>query len=142
MGMINTLKNINYRILTLVTLCLMWFPTVVLGEPVNHISPLQAKALMDAHIDNPDFIIIDIRTPLEYRLGHLPNARLLNYYSKEFLVELKRLDKNKTYLFYCHNGGRSGYTMGLIEKMGFRHVYHLARGIVIWRRENLPVKTE
>ena len=142
MEMINNLKSLKYRIFVLATLCLLWFPTVVSGEPVKNISPLQAKALMDAHINNPDFIIIDIRTPLEYRWGHIPNARLLNYYSKDFLVELKRLDKNKIYLFYCHNGGRSRYTMGLIEKMGFNQVYHLTRGISLWRRENLPVKTE
>lgn len=103
------------------------------------ISPKMASDLIAKHKSNTDFIILDLRTPREFKSGHIGKAILLDYYSKTFTDELKRLDKSKIYLIYCRSGNRSGKTLDLVKKMGFSHVYNMDQGIKGWRSKGFPV---
>ena len=98
-----------------------------------------ASDLIAKHKSNTDFIILDLRTPREFKSGHIGKAILLDYYSKTFTDELKRLDKSKIYLIYCRSGNRSGKTLDLVKKMGFSHVYNMDQGIKGWRSKGFPV---
>ena len=81
----------------------------VAGEGIlKTISPKEASDLIAKHKNNADFIILDVRTPREFKSGHIEKAILLDYYSKTYTDELTRLDKTKTYLIYCRSGNRSG----------------------------------
>ena len=84
-------------------------------------------------------ILIDVRTPGEYKKGHLSNARLLNIFDDNFELELDKLDKKKVYYIYCASGGRSSETLELMQKKGFKQVMELDGGITRWQREGLPV---
>jgi len=103
------------------------------------VSPLQFKMLLDQHQGNPDVVLLDVRTPREFRDGHISGAVLLDYYSSDFVDRLKALDRGKTYLVYCRSGNRSGKSLAIFEKLGFQHVYHLAFGIKGWSREKYPL---
>ena len=103
------------------------------------ISPKEASDLIAKHKNNPDFIILDVRTPREFKGGHIERAILLDYYSKTYPDKLKNLDKTKTYLIYCRSGNRSGKTLDLIKNMGFSRVYNMAQGLRGWRAKGLPV---
>jgi rhodanese-related sulfurtransferase len=103
------------------------------------ISPRQAADLISQKKGDNGFVILDVRTTAEFETGHLHNAILLDYYSKDFISELDRLDKTKTYLIYCRSGNRSGKTLRLIEEMGFKQVYDMAQGIIGWRKNEFPV---
>jgi len=103
------------------------------------ISPKMASDLIAKHKNNPDFVILDVRTPHEFKSGHIEKAILLDYYSKTYTDELKRLDKSKTYLIYCRSGNRSGKTLDLIIDMGFNHAYNMDKGIRGWRSKGFPV---
>ena len=110
------------------------------GEDVlKTISPAEASDLIAKHKNNANFIIIDVRTPREFKSGHIEKAILLDYYSKTYTDELKRLDKTKTYLIYCRTGNRTGKTMKMIKNMGFSRVYNMAKGIKGWRSKGFPV---
>jgi len=110
------------------------------GEDVlKTISPAEASDLIAKHKNNADFIILDVRTPREFKSGHIEKAILLDYYSKTYTDELKRLDKTKTYLIYCRTGNRTGKTMKMIKNMGFSRVYNMAKGIKGWRSKGFPV---
>jgi len=68
----------------------------VAGEgALKTISPKEASELIAKHKNNADFIILDVRTPREFKSGHIEKAILLDYYSKTYTDELKRLDKTK-----------------------------------------------
>ena len=82
----------------------------------------QAKEIIIKNIDNPNFIILDMRTPNEYNKGHLKNAQLINFYDKDVIRQLNKLDKTKTYLVYCGIGYRSKITSNKMEKMGFKKI--------------------
>ncbi|MFO7714184.1 rhodanese-like domain-containing protein [Desulfosarcina sp.] len=103
------------------------------------ISPRQFKALLDQHRDNPDVVLLDIRTPREFADGHIQGALLLDYYASDFVERLKALDKDKTYLIYCRSGNRSGRSLAIFEKLRFPRAYHLDRGVIGWSRENYPL---
>jgi len=120
---------------------LLIFPAYSLQQDNNIIttSPKEAVVLIEKHKGNADFVILDIRTPGEYQTGHLPNSILIDFYSKEFVNNISRLDKTKTYLLHCRSGNRSGRSLGLFRKMKFKLVYHLADGIIGWELEGLPV---
>ncbi len=105
---------------------------------LKNISPSESVALIENNKNNPEFKIIDVRTPAEFKAGHLQNADLLDFFSKSFAEEMNQLDKDKTYLIYCRSGNRSGKTLALMEKLGFRKVYNMSGGILGWNAERLP----
>lgn len=108
-------------------------------ENVN-ISANEAFSLVIKNKSNNSFIIIDIRTPEEYKSGHIDNAILIDYYSSDFSKNIKNLDKNASYLIYCRSGNRSGRAISLFEKLDFKQVKNLQGGIIEWKRNGYPLK--
>ncbi len=88
--------------------------------------------------NNPDLIILDVRTQDEYSQGHVENAKNIDYYSKTFETDLNKLDKSKTYLVYCRSGSRSSKALKIMEKLGFNEVYNIG-GIMDWQGAGYPV---
>jgi rhodanese-related sulfurtransferase len=99
----------------------------------------EAFTLIQANQQNPDFVIIDVRTPEEFAQGHLENAANINYNSTDFSDEIKTLDKNRTYLIYCLSGARSSQALGLMAVLQFAEVYSISGGITAWQAAGLPV---
>lgn len=106
---------------------------------VQAISPYQFKALLDRHQANPHIVLLDVRTAGEFNNGHIQGAVLMDYYSRDFLNRLKALDRDKTYLIYCRSGNRSGKSLAIFDRLGFRRAYHMATGINGWSREKYPL---
>jgi rhodanese-related sulfurtransferase len=106
--------------------------TAAPGAELRQVSANQADELIKANTGNRNFVILDIRTPGEYREGHIPNAVLLDFQSPSFRENLSGLNKNRTYLMYCRSGNRSGRAMGLFGELGFTRVLELRGGIKSW----------
>ena len=51
------------------------------------------------------------------------------------------LDKETTWLVHCKSGVRSGKTLPLMKKLGFKSIIHMDGGINDWRAAELPVST-
>ena len=50
----------------------------------------------------PDAIVLDVRTPEEFEAGHIPQAQLLNIREPQsFMDGLTELDPEQTYFVYC-----------------------------------------
>lgn len=77
-------------------------------------------------------VIIDVRTPLEYRDGHLPNSILIDIYNPTFQSRILELDKSKNYYLYCRSGNRSHHAGVFMLSEGFLSVHHLEDGIIDW----------
>lgn len=104
-------------------------------DKVN-LSAKEAQPLIKANLLNPNFIIVDIRTPREYQSGHIAKAINIDFYSRDFSNKLNDLDKTKTYIFHCRSGSRTGQAEKLIKKLGLKKYYILSRGIVDWNANN------
>jgi len=108
----------------------------------ENVTPAEAARLMKENEANPEFVVLDVRTPEEYRDGHLAGAVMIDFRSKGFKEELQTLDRGKTYLVYCRTGHRSGSAIPVMEEMGFRKIYHLSDGIRGWKKEGFPTTKE
>ncbi|NBC26150.1 MAG: rhodanese-like domain-containing protein [Bacteroidetes bacterium] len=77
-------------------------------------------------IENKPGIIIDVRTPAEYRKGHLAVADLqYDFNSGEFEEKVDELDKDRTYYLYCRSGNRSGKAAEMMKTRGFEDVHNI-----------------
>ncbi len=103
---------------------------------IRSVSVLEFKEVMDSIQDE---VIIDLRTPDEVKQGKIPGAVIIDFFGTNFEPTIKRLDKNKPYLLYCAGGGRSGETLELMDRMGFRKLYNLETGFRGWVKEKMPV---
>ncbi|MCL6641838.1 MAG: rhodanese-like domain-containing protein [Candidatus Bipolaricaulota bacterium] len=114
------------------------------GSVFRQVSAAEAQKLILEHKNDPDFIVLDVRTPEEFARGHLPEKTPMNldFYASDFRERLSRLDRGRTYLVYCRTGNRSGETVALMKELGFRRVYDLQGGILAWQSAGLPVKIE
>lgn len=99
---------------------------------IRQVTPDEAAELIRSNAGNRNFVILDIRTPGEYRNGHVPNSVLLDFYSPGFRDSLAALDKNKTYLIYCRSDNRTGRAIGIMRELGFGKIYELRGGIKSW----------
>lgn len=78
-------------------------------------------------------VLLDVRTPSEFKGGALPKARNLDIYSATFSAQVEKLDRDKTYFVYCRSGNRSGQACSLMSRQGLK-VFNLAGGIGAWPR--------
>ncbi len=109
------------------------------GQEIANVTAKEAFDLIQANKDDPDFVILDVRTPEEFSEGHIENATNLDYYSETFREELDQLDKSKIYLMHCRSGGRSSQAITIMEELDFLKVYHMNDGIIGWEAGGFPV---
>jgi rhodanese-related sulfurtransferase len=88
---------------------------------------------------NPKTVVIDLRTPEEFKEGHLKGAINLNFHEEDFEKKLAKLDRDQTYLMHCLGGGRSAASIPVWEKLGFKKVLHLKAGKQGWAAEGKPL---
>jgi len=81
----------------------------------------------------PDARILDVRTPGEFRSGHLPGAHNINYQDSSFRQHIEVLPKDGRYLVYCRSGMRSAGACRVMTSVGFTEVANLRGGIMAWR---------
>ncbi len=105
---------------------------------IGSISPKEGSSIIEKNRDNPNFIILDVRTPQEYSPEHISGAINVDYYSNSFRSNLNQLDKGKTYLIYCRSGRRSGLALDVMRELSFSEVYNIAGGILAWKANSLP----
>jgi len=105
---------------------------------IEDITPQEASTLIQNNQNNPDFVIIDVRTLEEFGEEHIEQATNIDFYSEAFRDTLNTLDKNKTYLIYCQSGGRSGSALDIMAELNFKEVYNILGGINQWKAEGFP----
>ena len=103
--------------------------TVVAEE----IDAIASNIMIEENSGSENFVILDTRSVKEYEGDHIKNSIFINFSAADVKDQVLKLDKNKTYLLYCHSGGRSGMIQNFMEKNGFEETYNMKGGIVSWR---------
>lgn len=84
--------------------------------------------------NDPNAVILDVRTEDEWNEGIIPNAVLNDIYKGQgFLYKLDELDKSKSYYVYCKAGSRSAQACSIMNQMGFETTYNLEGGFMKWK---------
>jgi rhodanese-related sulfurtransferase len=113
-------------------------PITIKNQLIKNITPINAFKLIEKHRDDPDFIILDVRTLEEFSEEHIEGAKNIDYHSINFEKQLEKLDKEKKYLIYCASGGRGTKAMEKMKNLGFMEVYNIEGGFILWSIKKLP----
>ena len=70
-------------------------------------------------------VLIDVRTPDEFKSGHLPGAINIDVLSDDFAEKMSELNKKGHVYVYCKSGMRSAKATAIMDTLGFRHIYNL-----------------
>ena len=93
----------------------------ILRGEVRHVTPSQMWELKK----NPDYIIVDVRTPNEYSRGAVDGA--INLPVDDLRQRYRELDKSKKIILYCAAGYRSYNAYRFLIQKGY-NVYNLSGG--------------
>ena len=63
-------------------------------------------------------VIIDVRSPKEYKGKHVQNA--INIPVEEIVKSVARVPKNRTLVVYCRSGSRSSHAASILRKKGWQ----------------------
>ena len=81
-------------------------------------------------------ILIDVRTPEEYREGTIPGAMSLNIHSDDFKRATEALPKEREIIVFCQSGDRSNEAFEMLKSLGFKNVSQLIGGYEVYREAN------
>lgn len=107
----------------------------------HHLHPvLDPARLMDRLGAEQSPPLIDVRTPGEYRAGHLPGA--VNIPIQEFQRRFAELSsyRDREVVLYCETGARASYGGRWLKSLGFRELRFLDGHMIAWRRAGLPTE--
>ena len=72
----------------------------------------------------PGAVLLDVRTPEEYRQGHIPGSRNLSLQAIGAMPSM--IENRDTPLFvYCQSGARSSQAVSLLRQMGYTNVQNI-----------------
>ena len=100
---------------------------------IAEITPSQLAVRLE---QSEDLDLIDVREPSEWKLGHIPGARLVPLGQIE--SEIPKLDPRRETIVYCKVGGRSRHAAKQLVAAGLKNVSNLSGGILAWREEIDP----
>jgi len=97
------------------------------------IGAAEAQSLIDQNTDNPDFVILDVRTPAEFEENKIASTAInIDVEDPLFTTNIQQLDQDKEYLVYCRTGRRSVIAAELMVEAGFTKVNNMEGGTVQW----------
>lgn len=99
------------------------------------INSAQARSLL---AKDKRMVLLDVRTPEEYRQAHLRGAMLVPV--GELQKRIKEIPRERAVLVYCAVGSRSAYAAGLLASKGYREIYDMTDGLVGWFKNGFPME--
>ena len=77
------------------------------------------EVLLAAHAayQSRNAMIVDVRTPEEYKAKHIPGAR--NFPLQSLTKDFKKLPRNKKIILYCRSGNRSSTAAKFLKQQGY-----------------------
>lgn len=131
------MKKILLSLLTAIS-----FGTTGCSAQSDGINVLSPKDFIEQAKADTTAIILDVRTPEEYKEEHLAGAQQLDFLNSEaFDAGIKQLDNTHTYYVYCRSGKRSHNACIKMKKQGLK-VFDMEGGILNWKKLGKPTTKE
>lgn len=92
----------------------------------------ELEALIEAReLKMVDFVLMDVREMMEYRMGHIVGTDTLVPTSQFYMqIEQHQDKKSQPIIVYCHTGSRSFQVQHVMKSLGFKQVGNLRYGII------------
>lgn len=101
-------------------------------EENNDVTKLSIDEAKTFLAENPEAVILDVRTPEEFKEGHIQGAVLINFFDQDFKEQVAALDKEKSVYIYCRSGNRSEKAGRILSQLGFTEIFDIEDGFVGW----------
>jgi len=86
-----------------------------------------------ASVGAGEILFIDTRSPGQYKSGHIPDARNIEW--REVLTRKQEIPVDKTVVLYCDTGMLSSKAHLALRLAGYENVKVLLGGYLAWSRE-------
>lgn len=123
------------RILAIAVLAFVTFTGV--AADAKNISVAEAAKIIKS---DTNVVVLDVRTPEEFKSGHIKGAKNIDFNDKDFAKKMDELDKSKTYIIHCAAGGRSGRACKQVSSMKFKKMLHMNEGFSKWEESGQAVE--
>ena len=111
-----------------------FFTNLFQRSTVTQLDPDEVQTLISQH---PRPILLDVRTPQEYKEYHIGGAQLIPL--TELSDKLKHIPRDRKVVCVCASGSRSNSAARRLEKEGYK-VSNMKGGMARWMKSGLPVK--
>jgi len=81
------------------------------------------QGVADYH-NTPGAILLDVRTPQEYREGHIPDSKNVPLQAIDKVADLAE-NKDTVLYVYCYSGARSRQAAAMLQYMGYTNVQNI-----------------
>lgn len=126
--LMKSIKKFILSMLGIMGLSLFSFSGCSKSISFKSISPKDALEIIKG---DSKAILIDVRTPEEYKTVRIPGSILVPDYEITDKIEKVVPDKNSTVILYCRSGRRSAQAAKELAKMGYTKVLDMG-GIMDW----------
>ncbi|MEB3831453.1 rhodanese-like domain-containing protein [Phormidium sp. CCY1219] len=99
--------------------------------PKGYYALLGVKAFKDFRSYHPDMLLVDVRSPAEYTMGHLPDA--VNIPLRSLADNLEKIPTDKPVVLYCSSGHRSTMGMTVLQLLGYNNVMSFPPSVNGWK---------
>jgi len=97
----------------------------------------EAKELLKK---SKSIVILDVRTPEEFAMGHLKGAKNIDIRQSDAYSKIDKLNRKARYLVYCRTNHRSGVAVEYMKQKGFKTVYQMMDGFPGWAANNFAIE--
>jgi len=101
---------------------------------ITQVDPAQVKVMIS---QSPRPFLLDVRTPAEYKQGHVHGAELIPL--NELSAKMSRIPKDRDVICICESGSRSSVAARQLSSQGYK-VSNMRGGMSRWIRAGLSVK--
>jgi adenylyltransferase/sulfurtransferase len=106
------------------------------SQDQNQIPEITVSELKEL-INNPDYVIVDVRNPSEWEIGKIPNTTLIplpDIENGNGVDQVRALMGDRKLVVHCKMGGRSLKALGILKQAGIDGI-NVKGGINAWSEE-------
>jgi hydroxyacylglutathione hydrolase len=107
----------------------------IAGFPLERIGQMTVSELNEC---KASLQIVDVRSPGEWRKGHVPGAR--HIFLPDLRKQINKLDRAKPTAVYCGSGYRASIATSILKPEGFNDLWNVPGSWEAWRKAKLPVE--
>lgn len=115
---------------------IIFFSCEVTDYQIKNVEPKELNSNL-----SKDITILDVRTPEEFKTGHIEGAININFYSKFFNKAVNKIDRKSSLYVYCKSGSRSEGAVKVLKRLGFKNIFNLKGGIQSWQSKGYNIST-
>lgn len=104
-------------------------------EEINSLSVAEVDQLMQKF--DSGHVIIDVRTPEEFKEGSLAGAHNVDVKSDSFKEKIGTFERKHNYIVYCRSGKRSAKAYKIMKELGFTNLLNMEGGYLKYKEEIL-----